>query len=102
MATSRILYTPSRETHYGSLYCHGKTGIGSGAPCVYIILPPGLSLEKPDCLAVNITHSSFQVVCNKKRIDPQIHGTQENSDKNYDKNYDNVDGASVIEAEVSS
>ena len=43
------------------MYCHGKTGIGSGAPCVYIILPPGLSLEKPDCLAVNITHSSFQV-----------------------------------------
>ena len=41
---SRIIYTPRLETHYGSLYCHGYTSsVGSGAPCVYIILPPGRS-----------------------------------------------------------
>ena len=64
MASSRILYTPSLETHYGSLYCHADTTIGTGAPCIYIILPPGLSSSsshKPDCSPVNITHTSFEV-----------------------------------------
>ena len=62
----RIVYTPTRDTHYGSLQCHGVTGLGSGAPCVYIILPPGLAPAPPSCSAANITHSSFQVIKREK------------------------------------
>ena len=64
VTSSRILYSPTQDTHYGSLYCHGDTVIGSGAPCVYIILPPGLeNSDQPlsACHPVNITHTSFQV-----------------------------------------
>ena len=55
----RLVYTPTRETHYGLLRCEGVSRLGRGAPCTYIILPPGLA--PPDCAAANITHSSFQV-----------------------------------------
>jgi len=84
MMTSRIIYTPRLETHYGSLYCHGYTSsVGSGAPCVYIILPPGLSLQTPDCFATNITHSSFQVHCDDTHTDPDKNSANSNDNKEY-------------------
>ena len=45
---------------YSSL-SQASSSIGTGAPCVYIILPPGLEPLPPPCSVQNVTTVSFQV-----------------------------------------
>ena len=62
--SSRLVYTPSLDTQYGSISCFASSSLGTGAPCVYIILPAGLdSLDSPHppCSIRNISAVSFKV-----------------------------------------
>ena len=65
--SSRLVYTPSLDTQYGSISCLASSSLGTGAPCVYIILPAGLdsldSLDSPHppCSIRNISAVSFKV-----------------------------------------
>ena len=59
--SSQLVFTPRTETQYGSMWCSANNSVGTGPPCVYIILPPGLTTYSPACFALNITTRSFQV-----------------------------------------
>ena len=55
------MFTPRTETQYGSMWCSASNSVGTGPPCVYIILPPGLHSASPACSATNITSTAFKV-----------------------------------------
>ena len=60
--SSRLVYTPRADTDYGSVTCRASNRLGSGAPCVYIILPSGLASQSSALCNVNtVTHHSFRV-----------------------------------------
>ena len=60
--SSRLVYTPRADTDYGSVTCRASNRLGSGAPCVYIILPSGLARQSSAVCSVNtVTHHSFRV-----------------------------------------
>ena len=60
--SSKVIFTPRSDTAYGSISCQGRSSLGSGAPCLYILLPPGLDTpQPPPCSILNISTVSFKV-----------------------------------------
>lgn len=63
---SELTYVPKEPADYGTLHCWGSNPLGEQkVPCTYHVVPAGRPDAPTTCLAINVTHNSAMVTCQK-------------------------------------